>query len=128
MPDEAKDAEPAGVKHLTPDQLEELDDQLRRELQKLERSMAATDRATRPVALDQTAVGRLSRMSSLESQAIAQGLQERERMKLGRIEGALARLESGAYGICTDCAAEVPFGRLYVMPETPTCAPCGGSG
>jgi DnaK suppressor protein len=116
------------VKHLTPEQLAELDEQLRHELQKLERSMVATDRATRPVTLDQTAVGRLSRMSSLESQGIAQGLQERERVKLGRIQGARARLESGTYGVCTDCGAEVPFGRLYVMPETPTCAPCGGSG
>lgn len=113
------------MKHLTPAQIAELEGELLDQLAKLERSMAVSDQATAPVELDQTAVGRLSRMSTLESQGMARNLQERERLKLGLIQGALSRLAAGTFGVCVDCGAEIPFGRLYVMPETPSCAACG---
>lgn len=71
------------------------------------------------------AVGRLSRIDSLQNQGFARNLQERERAKLAHIQGALKRLQAGTYGLCTDCGGEIPFGRLYVFPEAPTCASCG---
>jgi DnaK suppressor protein len=114
------------MKHLTPPQLAELEGELRRQLERLERSMRVTDRSLEPVKLDQTAVGRLSRIDSLQNQGMARNLQERERIKLAHIEGALRRIEDGTYGLCVSCGSEMPFGRLYVVPETPTCAACGG--
>lgn len=39
----------------------------------------------RPVALDQTAVGRLSRIDSLQNQGLTRNLQEREQGKRGPI-------------------------------------------
>jgi DnaK suppressor protein len=113
------------MKHLTPPQLAELEQELRRQLERLERSMRATDRSAEPVELDQTAVGRLSRIDSLQSQGMARNLQERERIKLAHIHGALNRIEDASYGLCVECGNEMPFGRLYVVPETPTCAGCG---
>jgi len=38
---------------------------------------------------------------------------------------ALRRMESGAYGACVVCDADIPFARLSVMPETIYCVTCG---
>ncbi len=106
-------------------QLAELREELERQLARLERSMAITDEATKPVELDQAAVGRLSRMDSLQSQGMAKGLKEREAVRLASIVGALRRMDEGRYGICTSCGKEIAFGRLLVFPESATCAACG---
>jgi DnaK suppressor protein len=113
------------VDHLSQEQRAELREALERMLVRLERSMLATDRAAAPVELDQTTVGRLSRMDSLQNQGLTRNLQERERVNLMEIEKALRRIEDGTYGLCTSCRDEIPFGRLLVMPETATCAACG---
>lgn len=113
------------MKHLGPDQLDELRAELDRQLVRLERSMRVTDEALEPVKLDQTAVGRLSRIDSLQNQGLTRNLQERERVQLAHIQGALRRMTEGTYGLCVTCGAPIPFGRLYVVPESPTCASCG---
>jgi DnaK suppressor protein len=112
---------------LTPTQLAELREELERELAQLERSLQMSQEAARPVALDQTAVGRLSRMDAIASQHMTKELQQRQESREGQILDALRRMASGSYdGRCTKCGAPIPFGRLLVMPEARTCAPCGG--
>jgi DnaK suppressor protein len=37
---------------------------------------------------------------------------------------ALARLEAGTYGLCTDCGKPVPEGRLEAKPEAARCLAC----
>ena len=112
------------MSHLTDTQRAELRAELERELAKLERSMSVTEEALKPVELDQAAVGRLSRMDSLMSQGIAQGLHEREVVRLGLIQEALRRLDAGTYGSCSACGADVAYERLFVFPESVTCALC----
>jgi DnaK suppressor protein len=113
------------MEHLLPEQREVLEAELRRQLQRLEKSMKVSDEALRPVQLDQTAVGRLSRMDSLQNQSMTRNLHEREQVKLARILGALRRIEDERFGRCTECDAEIPFERLLVFPEAPTCQACG---
>lgn len=98
---------------------------LERQLERLEKSMKLSDEASRPVELDQTAVGRLSRMDSLQSQSMARNLAEREQVRLALIVGALRRIEAGTYGACSECEGPVPFERLLIFPETATCQGCG---
>jgi len=43
---------------------------------------------------------------------------------LQHIEGALDRLESGTYGRCSDCGAEIPATRLRAMPFAERCRDC----
>ncbi len=109
---------------LTQDQRAELRAELESALAKLHRSMAVSEGAVKPVELDQTAVGRLSRMDSLQSQSLAKNLHERERIKLALILEALNRMDRGSYGICAGCGEPIPFGRLAIFPETPTCQGC----
>ena len=110
---------------LTAGQLGELREELDRQLEKLKRSMRVTDEALRPIELDQTAVGRLSRIDSLQNQGLAKNLHEREQVKLALLLEALKRMEAGAYGVCTRCGGQIPFERLFVFPETPECGGCG---
>jgi DnaK suppressor protein len=112
------------VKHLTADQVAELTGELERIVAKLERSMRTTEEAMRPVQLDQSAVGRLSRIDSLQNQGLTRNLQEREQAKLGQVVTAFQRLEDGTYGSCTECGGAIPFERLQIFPETPTCSSC----
>lgn len=112
------------MSHLTQDQIAELADELDRVVKKLERSMRTTEEAMRPVTLDQSAVGRLSRIDSLQNQGLTRNLQEREQAKLGQVVTAFQRMEAGTYGLCVECGGEIPFERLQVFPETPTCTPC----
>lgn len=106
--------------------LEELRAELESQLARLERSMSMTDEAVRPVELDQQAVGRLSRMDSLQSQSMSRNLQEREQVRYGAIRAALARMDAGTYGVCTECGAEIEAGRLVVFPEAEHCPACAG--
>ena len=114
------------MKHLSDSQILELRNELERALSKIEKSLTVSDEAVKTVELDQTAVGRLSRMDSLQSQGMAKGLRERETVRLALIKDALKRLDEGSFGLCVTCGAAVAFERLMVFPESPTCAGCGG--
>jgi len=110
--------------HLSGSQLTELRTELERQLSRLEKSMKVTEEALRTVELDQTTVGRLSRMDSLQSQSLSKGLRDREVIRLSQIRDAIAKLAAGTYGACTVCGNGIPFERLFVYPEAPECAAC----
>jgi len=109
---------------LSDEQVEELRKILLKALARLEKSMVRTDEAAEPVELDQTAVGRLSRMDSLQNQALSSNLQDRERARLAAIVTALKRIEDGSYGRCDSCDDAIDYGRLLVFPEAVTCVAC----
>ena len=49
---------------------------------------------------------------------------ERETEELLAIDAALARIEAGVYGECTDCGVDIAVARLHVSPEVPRCIAC----
>jgi DnaK suppressor protein len=51
-------------------------------------------------------------------------LRERERMLLTKIDEALARIESGDFGVCESCGGEIGFKRLEARPVTTLCIEC----
>lgn len=111
---------------LTAEQLDELAEILASEIRRLERSMDLSEEHARTVVLDQTAVGRLSRMDSLQNQAMAQGLHDREAARYAALMRAVERLEEGSYGTCSECGGEIAYGRLLVIPEADVCGDCAG--
>ena len=46
-------------------------------------------------------------------------------LALGQILEAFKRLEEGTFGLCVECGGEIPFERLFVMPEAGVCGGCG---
>ena len=77
-----------------------------------------------PVELDQSRVGRLSRMDALQQQAMAQATDRRTAIELQRIGTALSRLQAGDYGYCVKCDEEIAEGRLQIDPATLLCIGC----
>ena len=41
-----------------------------------------------------------------------------------QVEAALARIEAGTYGTCTDCGQQISEARLQVRPEASRCIEC----
>jgi DnaK suppressor protein len=76
------------------------------------------------VELDQTRVGRLSRMDALQSQQMALETARRRRQQLARIEGALRRTESGDFGYCFVCGEAIDALRLGIDPTVSRCMGC----
>lgn len=52
--------------------------------------------------------------------ALEQELHEQER----EVERALARLEAGSYGLCTQCGEEIQQARLQALPAAALCIDC----
>ena len=94
---------------------------LRDELQRLS---ATGDEAAAVVELDQSKVGRLSRMDAMQAQAMAQATANRRALKLRRIQAALERIDAGEYGRCQSCDEEIPPKRLEIDPTTLYCIRC----
>jgi DnaK suppressor protein len=84
------------------------------------------DRAA--VELDQTKVGRLSRMDALQVQAMAQAQGERRIAEISRTEAALKRIDEGDFGYCLSCDELIAPRRLEADPATPLCVGCAGKG
>ncbi len=51
-------------------------------------------------------------------------LRDRDRRLMGKIQGALARLEDGTFGTCTRCGGAIPPARLRARPVTDLCIDC----
>ena len=51
-------------------------------------------------------------------------LREREQGLLGKIERALAKIESGEYGECSNCGEDIGVKRLKARPVAELCIDC----
>ena len=96
------------------------------ERDELIRAGEADEESRRPVEVDQTRLGRLSRMDALQAQAMAIETDRRRGVEMNRIEAALKRLENGEFGYCLSCEVEIPAKRLKFDPATPFCVDCAG--
>ena len=98
------------------------------ELEELKVELAAQLTANadtaKPVKLDQTSVGRLSRMDSMQSQAMAQAARQGLEVRLSQCDNALQAIERGEYGFCRLCEEPVGARRLDAKPEAPFCLEC----
>jgi DnaK suppressor protein len=49
---------------------------------------------------------------------------DRQAKLLKSVEGALARLEDGTFGVCLRCEDDIPERRLAALPWAAYCVPC----
>ena len=80
--------------------------------------------AEKTVELDQTSVGRLSRMDALQGQAMSQETGRRRAVSLQKIAAALRRIDRGEYGYCLECEEEIALQRLEFDPAATLCIDC----
>lgn len=91
------------------------------ELAEIDQASAGSRKA---VELDQTSVGRLSRMDAMQGQAMNNAIAERRKQGVLKIESALKRIESDEYGYCLRCGEEIAEKRLGFDPATLHCLEC----
>jgi DnaK suppressor protein len=77
-----------------------------------------------PPELDQSRVGRLSRMDAMQQQAMSRAAARLADMEVQRIHTALERIVSGEYGYCMRCDEEIAEGRLRADPGALICIAC----
>lgn len=82
------------------------------------------NQSTSVVELDQTSVGRLSRMDALQSQAMAKETSRRNQQQLKKIIAALKRITEGEHAYCLACDEEIDIRRLQYNPAVEYCIPC----
>jgi DnaK suppressor protein len=94
---------------------------LREELQAI---AAIGDESAAVVELDQSKLGRLSRMDAMQAQAMAKASGQRREVMLRNIEAALKRIDDGEYGRCRACDEPINPKRLEFDPTALRCIEC----
>jgi len=79
---------------------------------------------TKTVELDQSRIGRLSRMDQMQSQQMALESQRRRKIQIRKIDAAWQRIENGEYGICSYCEDSIEIERLEFDPTAVLCSEC----
>lgn len=60
----------------------------------------------------------------LEEIDVEQATLDNEKALLAEVQQALARIDNGTYGICTNCGQPIPEERLEAIPWTSLCVTC----
>jgi DnaK suppressor protein len=102
--------------------LRELEDDIRAELSRIERSLSheAADEAL--IATGGVSV-RVASASGADGE-LSVTLIDRARARRMELSEALRRIEDGRYGVCGRCGEGIAYGRLLVMPEATSCLAC----
>ena len=80
--------------------------------------------AEQVVELDQSRVGRLSRMDAMQAQAMAVETGRRRRIRLRQLSAALERIDQDEFGYCQNCGEDIVSGRLDIDPAALLCITC----
>lgn len=83
--------------------------------------------AAQTVELDQSRVGRLSRMDAIRSQAMSAEGARRRSLQLSRIRAAIKRIEDGEFGYCLSCGEPIASERLAIDPAAHLCIDCASA-
>ena len=112
------------MEHLSPEELTELSEALNALRTELARSLTLSANAAKPVQLDQSAMGRVSRIDAIQQQKMVAANRQRQRIRLQQSVAALKAMEEEEYGYCRRCDEPISIQRLRVRPESPVCLSC----
>ena len=112
------------MEELSGEQAEGLRARLIELIAELENALQANASSADPVVLDQSSVGRLSRMDAMQQQAMAKATREKAQLRLGQCKLALSAFDRDEYGLCRKCEEPIGYRRLSAKPEAPFCLEC----
>lgn len=112
---------------MTPEQRATLRQRCDTLIAELEATLAGSQGAAGTVELDQTRLGRLSRMDAMQGQAVARASADRAARQLARLRAARQRMDDPDYGICPDCDQPIASGRLLANPAVIRCVDCAAA-
>ncbi|MFT5680614.1 MAG: DnaK suppressor protein [Myxococcota bacterium] len=78
------------------------------------------------VELDQSRMGRISRIDAIQQQKMAQATLRRHQQRLDRVEAAVERYDEDPdeYGPCMRCGEAIGYRRLKAFPDVVVCIGC----
>jgi len=109
---------------LEPETLHKLRAVLETRLEELAQLNAQAEDASATVQLDQTKVGRLSRMDAMQNQAISQATIRRRLLSIKAMRAALERMDAGEFGVCLECDERINPKRVELDPSVTLCIDC----
>lgn len=112
------------MNELSNEQLDTLQKILIENRKTLSMAIEGETESSKTVELDQSTMGRLSRMDALQGQAMSKETKQRHEEGLRKIISALSRIESGDYGYCLKCDELISVARLEVDPAASLCISC----
>ncbi|SMO59332.1 transcriptional regulator, TraR/DksA family [Saccharicrinis carchari] len=102
---------------------EEIKQLIEKQLSIVERKMYSLKELTGAIAPDD-AIGRVSRMDAINNKSVNEAALRQSEAKLKKLHYALDHLNDADFGLCIDCKAPIPPGRLVLMPESRKCVRC----
>lgn len=112
------------MEELTHAQVRALQARLVELVTELENALEASASSANPVVLDQSSVGRLSRMDAMQQQAMAKATRDKAQLRLAQCKIALSAFDREEYGLCRKCEEPIGYRRLSAKPEAPFCVEC----
>ena len=106
------------------EELVDYERRLRERLIELEELSSSSSEVRAAVSLDQSRVGRLSRMDAMQMQEMERAMEARRLVARQRVERALELLANGDYGECQRCGEVIAPKRLQLDPSYLTCVDC----
>ncbi len=92
-------------------------------LAELEAALESTREDAEAISPD-VAIGRLSRLDSMQMQHMALGMRSRMREEIKQLRDAQQRIDRGRYGTCELCQQDIPLERLEFQLDATLCVPC----
>lgn len=111
-------------KELTQDEINNFKEKLTALQKDLNEDITRSKESTKPVKLDQQAVGRVSRIDAIQQQQMQSASLERLKNRILAVERALSKIESKEYGLCLKCEEQIAKKRLLAQPEASLCIRC----
>lgn len=108
----------------SPEQIRELEDRLIELAHELDALISQSKQSAKPVTLDQSKVGRLSRMDAMQGQALAVAGLNKLVAQRSEIKQKLRMLNSTEFGFCDECDELIPFKRIFLNPLANYCVNC----
>ena len=112
------------MQNLSPKQIATLTAALELRLSELQEQIELAAPAASTVVLDQSKVGRLSRMDAMQQQHMADSTLQHTKQRLQLVRKALNKIPLEDYGYCELCDEPIAFARLQVSPEAALCLKC----
>ena len=109
---------------LSQTEIQDLQHLIQLDIDKLKLQLSINAEATAPVQLDQTSVGRLSRIDAIQQQHMASSTRQLAQERLKRLIRALNAIKENDYGYCQHCDQGIAVKRLQVQPEAALCLSC----
>lgn len=96
-------------------------------IKNLESLEETTQDAAQIVELDQSTMGRLSRMDALQGQAMAKATVQRRQLELVQLRKAMKRIDEGSFGECVECLELIDPRRVTHNPAVALCINCAAA-